>query len=57
MEQAIKNQHLRLAKIEPSERTMEMIQVLKREDVDEFKIDYEAKQDKPSIGFNRPNQA
>ena len=57
VEQAIKNQHLRLAKIEPSERTMEMIQVLKREDVDEFKIDYEAKQDKPSIGFNRPNQA
>lgn len=53
VEEAIKNQHLRLAKLEPGERTMDMIQKLSLEDLDEFKIDYNAVPEKPSIGFKR----
>lgn len=55
VEEAIKNQHLRLAKLEPGERTMDMIQQLKLEDLEEFKIDYNALPEKPSIGFKRQN--
>jgi hypothetical protein len=46
---------LRLAKIEPSERTLDMIQTLLFEDVEEFKIDFNASSlSKPTIGF-KPN--
>jgi SpoVK/Ycf46/Vps4 family AAA+-type ATPase len=55
VEESIKNQHLRLAKIEPSERTLDMIQTLLFEDVEEFKIDFNASSlSKPTIGF-KPN--
>ncbi len=52
VEEAIKNQHLRLAKIEAAERTISMIQELKLDDVSEFKIDYDAIPSKRTIGFN-----
>ncbi len=53
VEEAIKNQHLRLAKLEPEERSLDMIHQLTIEDLQEFKMDYNAIPDKPSIGFNR----
>ncbi len=54
IEEAIKNQHLRLAKLDPAERNTEMIHQLKLEDVEEFKIDYSAVQsDQRSIGFKQ----
>lgn len=52
IEEAIKNQHLRLAKIEPEQRTLEMIQELHIDDVTEFVIDYNAVPEKRTIGFN-----
>ncbi len=55
VEESIQNQHLRLAKLEPSERTRDMIHVLKYEDVEGFKIDYSAIPSKPSIGFKQNN--
>ena len=55
VEESIKNQHLRLAKLEAGERTLDMIQQLVIEDLQEFKIDYNAVPEKPSIGFNRQN--
>lgn len=51
VEEAIKNQHLRLAKIEMSARTKEMIYELVFEDVEEFVIDANAVADKRTIGF------
>ncbi|MFN6082586.1 MAG: AAA family ATPase, partial [Bacteroidota bacterium] len=56
IEEAIKNQHLRLAKLDPSERNTEMIHQLKFEDVEEFKLDYTAAQsEQRSIGFKQNN--
>jgi SpoVK/Ycf46/Vps4 family AAA+-type ATPase len=55
VEESIKNQHLRLAKIDPAARTPEMIHELTFEDVEEFKIDYNAVPSKPSIGFKQNN--
>ncbi|MES2779046.1 MAG: AAA family ATPase [Bacteroidota bacterium] len=55
IEESIKNQHLRLAKIEPELRTVDMIHELKFEDVEEFKIDYNSVPEKPSIGFKQNN--
>jgi predicted ATP-dependent protease len=56
VEEAIKNQHLRLAKVETELRTIDMIQELTFEDVEEFKIDYNASSEKRSIGFNISKQ-
>jgi SpoVK/Ycf46/Vps4 family AAA+-type ATPase len=53
IEESIKNQHLRLAKIDPSLRTPEMIHQLTYEDVEEFKIDYNSIPGKTSIGFKQ----
>jgi SpoVK/Ycf46/Vps4 family AAA+-type ATPase len=55
IEESIKNQHLRLAKIEPDLRTVDMIHELKLEDVEEFVIDYNTNPAKPSIGFKQNN--
>lgn len=51
VEEAIKNQHLRLAKIPTAERTTEMIKELRFEDVEEFTFDYSAITGKRTIGF------
>jgi SpoVK/Ycf46/Vps4 family AAA+-type ATPase len=51
IEEAIKNQHLRLAKIEAEKRTKEMIFELVFEDVEEFKIDPNASEERKTIGF------
>jgi SpoVK/Ycf46/Vps4 family AAA+-type ATPase len=51
VEEAIKNQHLRLAKIETAGRSKEMIYELVYEDVAEFIIDPNAAADKRTIGF------
>ena len=56
IEEAIKNQHLRLAKVETEQRTIDMIQELTYEDVEEFKIDYSAVNEKRTIGFNTGKQ-
>ena len=56
VEEAIKNQHLRLAKVETEQRTIDMIQELTFEDVEEFKIDYSAVTEKRTIGFNTGKQ-
>lgn len=55
IEESIKNQHLRLAKIEPDLRTIDMIHELKLEDVEEFVVDYSNIPAKPSIGFKQNN--
>jgi SpoVK/Ycf46/Vps4 family AAA+-type ATPase len=55
IEEAIKNQHLRLAKIDPAMRTADMIHELTLEDVEEFKIDFTAIPGKTSIGFKQNN--
>lgn len=55
IEESIKNQHLRLAKVEPELRTVDMIHELKLDDVEEFVIDYNALPAKPSIGFKQNN--
>jgi SpoVK/Ycf46/Vps4 family AAA+-type ATPase len=54
VEESIKKQHLRLAKVDPSERTMDMIQTLELADVTDFILETNSKNEKPSIGF-RPN--
>jgi SpoVK/Ycf46/Vps4 family AAA+-type ATPase len=55
IEEAIKNQHLRLAKLATADRTGAMIHELKVEDVEEFKVDYSTIPSKPSIGFKQNN--
>lgn len=56
VEEAIKNQHLRLAKLDPSQRNTDMIHDLKLEDVEEFKIDFSAAQNESrGIGFKQNN--
>jgi SpoVK/Ycf46/Vps4 family AAA+-type ATPase len=55
VEESIKKQQLRLAKIEPTLRTAEMIHELEFEDVEEFVIDYSAIPENKSIGFNQNN--
>jgi SpoVK/Ycf46/Vps4 family AAA+-type ATPase len=55
VEESIKNQHLRLAKLSPSDRTTDMIHLLTYEDVEEFKIDYKGGSSKSSIGFKQNN--
>jgi SpoVK/Ycf46/Vps4 family AAA+-type ATPase len=52
VEEAIKNQHLRLAKIPASERTSEMIFELVLDDVLEFKIEINITETRKPIGFN-----
>lgn len=52
VEEAIKNQHLRLAKIPTAERTSEMIFELVLDDVLEFKIDNSIPEARKLIGFN-----
>ncbi|MCC6683796.1 MAG: AAA family ATPase [Bacteroidia bacterium] len=52
VEEAIKNQHLRLAKLDAAKRTSEMIKILALADVEEFKVDKDAgDKNTPSIGF------
>jgi SpoVK/Ycf46/Vps4 family AAA+-type ATPase len=53
VEESIKNQHLRLAMLEPEKRNKEMIHELTYDDVKEFEIDYSkiVETRKPSIGF------
>jgi SpoVK/Ycf46/Vps4 family AAA+-type ATPase len=53
VEESIKNQHLRLAILEPEKRDKEMIHELTYDDVKEFEIDYSkiVETRKPSIGF------
>ena len=53
IEECIKNQHLRLAKVDSTLRTMEMIHELQFEDVEEFKIDYNIVSENKSIGFKQ----
>jgi SpoVK/Ycf46/Vps4 family AAA+-type ATPase len=53
VEEAIKNQHLRLAKLEASQREKNMIMQLKLEDVEEFKLESVKPAEKKSIGFNQ----
>jgi SpoVK/Ycf46/Vps4 family AAA+-type ATPase len=55
IEEVIKNQHLRLAKLEISQRTSDMIHVVYVEDVAEFKIEENPNAGKKSIGFNQNN--
>jgi len=55
VEEAIQNQHLRLARLDPSERTIDMIHILKFEDIENFKADYSAVPTKPTIGFKQNN--
>lgn len=52
VEEAIKNQHLRLAKIDHKNRSTELINDLTLDDVKDFKIDYSSVQSKRTIGFN-----
>jgi len=52
MEQAIKSQHLRLAAMEASQRTPELIQILSYDDVDEFKVEDVSGRNRLQIGFN-----
>jgi Cdc6-like AAA superfamily ATPase len=51
VEEAIKNQHLRLAKTESEKRTKEMIYELVLEDVEEFKADPNFTEERKTIGF------
>jgi probable Rubsico expression protein CbbX len=51
IEEAIKNQHLRLAKTETEKRTKEMIYELVLEDVEEFKVDPNFTEERKTIGF------
>ena len=53
IEEAIKNQHLRLAKLDPSQREKDMIMQLKLEDVEEFKLESVQPVEKKSIGFKQ----
>jgi SpoVK/Ycf46/Vps4 family AAA+-type ATPase len=51
VEEAIKNQHLRLAKTDPKKRNKEMIFELIFEDVEEFKIEINPNDERRTIGF------
>jgi hypothetical protein len=53
VEETIKNQHLRLAKLPSEQRTLEMINTILLADVDEFKIEDMPNQGKRSIGFKQ----
>jgi plasmid maintenance system killer protein len=53
IEEAIKNQHLRLAKLEAAQREKDMIMQLKMEDVEEFKLESVQATEKKSIGFKQ----
>jgi SpoVK/Ycf46/Vps4 family AAA+-type ATPase len=53
VEETIKNQHLRLAKLPAEQRTLEMINTILLADVDEFKIEDMPNQGKRSIGFKQ----
>jgi plasmid maintenance system killer protein len=53
IEEVIKNQHLRLAKLEAAQREKDMIMQLKMEDVEEFKLDSIQPEIKKSIGFKQ----
>jgi hypothetical protein len=53
IEEVIKNQHLRLAKLSQAERTSDMINTIFVEDVEEFKIEENPSANKRSIGFNQ----
>ncbi len=53
IEEAIKNQHLRLAKLEAAQREKDMIMQLKMEDVEEFKLESVQTTEKKSIGFKQ----
>lgn len=50
--EAVKNQHLRLASMPPSERTMEVLKVLTLDDVNEFEV---KESSRPSLGFRYGN--
>ena len=49
----IKNQHLRLAKLDPSERSKDMIGELTLEDVMEFVPSKNENENKKTIGFKQ----
>jgi hypothetical protein len=53
VEETIKNQHLRLAKLPAEQRTLEMINTILLADVEEFKIEDMPNQGKRSIGFKQ----
>ncbi|MBC7383466.1 MAG: AAA family ATPase [Bacteroidia bacterium] len=53
VEETIKNQHLRLAKLEATDRSSDMIRTLHLEDVEEFKIDPFAQKPNRGIGFKQ----
>jgi SpoVK/Ycf46/Vps4 family AAA+-type ATPase len=53
IEEVIKNQHLRLAKLPSQERTLDMINTIYYEDVEEFKIEYNPNEGKRNIGFKQ----
>lgn len=53
IEDVIKTQHLRLAKLPAAERTTEMIHTIFLEDVQMLKVDVANKQEKRSIGFKQ----
>jgi len=53
VEEVIKNQHLRLAKLDTSERTKDMIAVLTLEDVKEFVPSKNEIENKKTIGFKQ----
>ncbi len=53
IEEVIKNQHLRLAKLSQAERTSDMINTIFVEDVEEFKMEENPSANKRSIGFNQ----
>jgi len=51
----IKNQHLRLAKLEVSQRSTDMIHSIYLEDVEEFKVEDNPNAGKRNIGFKQNN--
>ncbi len=53
IEETIKNQHLRLAKLPSEQRTIEMINTILFEDVEEFKIEDKPNSGPRSIGFKQ----
>jgi SpoVK/Ycf46/Vps4 family AAA+-type ATPase len=55
VEETIKNQHLRLAKLPSEQRTLDMINTILLEDVEEFKIEDKPSSGPRSIGFKQPS--
>ena len=53
VEETIKNQHLRLAKLPAEQRTMGMINTILFEDVEEFKIEDKPQNGPRGIGFKQ----